>query len=88
MKNSNISAEQLKSIIERVERLNEEKAAITSDISDIFSEAAGNGFDKKTIRLIIKQRAKDASERDEEDHLYDTYARAIGLLPLFEDDAA
>lgn len=80
-----IAAEQLKSIIERVERLQEEKAGIAADIKDIFAEAKGNGYDVKTLRKIISLRKKDAAERDEEEHLLDTYKRALGMLPLFDE---
>ncbi len=83
-----IAVDQLKSIIERVEKLLEEKAGIASDIKDVFAEAKGNGFSVPILKQIIKLRAKDAAKREEEDHLLDTYARALGMLPLFEDDAA
>lgn len=81
-----IATEQLRSIIERVEKLQEEKAAISADISDVFSEAKGNGFDTKAIRQVIKLRKLDASERDEQETILDTYRRALGMLP--ELDAA
>lgn len=83
-----IAAEQLKSIIERIEKLEEEKAGIASDIKDIFAEAKGNGYDVKTLRKIISLRKKDAAERDEEDYLLDTYKRALGMVPDFEEEEA
>ena len=83
-----IAVEQLKSIIERVEKLEEEKAAIASDIKDIFAEAKGNGYDVKTLRKVISLRKKDAAERDEEEYLLDTYKRALGMMPDFEEEAA
>ena len=74
-----ISADQLKSIVERIERLEQEKSNIAADISQVYSEAKGNGFDAKAIRTIVKLRAKDAAEREEEEHILETYKRALGL---------
>lgn len=85
-KHNQIAADQLKSIIERIERLEEEKAGIASDIKDIFAEAKGNGYDVKTLRKCIALRKKDAAERDEEEYLLDTYKRHLGMLPLFDDE--
>lgn len=81
-----IAVDQLKSIIARVEKLEEEKAAITDDIRDVFAEAKGNGFDVKAIRQIIKLRKMDAQEREEEETVLDTYMRALGMLPEFEEE--
>lgn len=83
-----VSADQLQSIISRVERLEEEKAGLAADIRDVFAEAKGNGFDVKAIRAIIKMRKKDVSEREEEEAILDSYMNALGMLPLFEEDAA
>jgi uncharacterized protein (UPF0335 family) len=88
MKTGGISGEQLKSIIERIERLEEERAGIASDIKDIYAEARGNGFDVKTLRKVISLRKKDAAERDEEEHILDTYLRALGMAPTTEEEAA
>lgn len=74
-----IAAKQLITIIERVEKLEEEKAGIGSDIKDIYIEAKGNGYDVKTIRKCVALRKKDAAEREEEEYLLDTYKRAVGL---------
>lgn len=82
---NSIAKDQLKSIVERIERLEEEKAGLGSDIKDIFLEAKGNGYDVKTLRQVIRLRKKDASERDEEEHLLDTYRRALGMLPELDD---
>lgn len=82
---NSVAAEQLKSIITRIERLEEEKAGLQSDIKDIYAESKGNGYDVKTLRKIIALRKKDASERDEEEHLLDTYKRALGMLPELDD---
>jgi uncharacterized protein (UPF0335 family) len=74
------SREQLKSIIERVERLNEDKQAIQNDIKEIFEEAKGNGFDVKALRAIIKMRAEDAEKREAHEALVETYMHALGML--------
>lgn len=84
----NIEKDQLKSIVDRVEKLEEEKAGIASDIKDIFAEAKGNGYDVKALRQVIRLRKKDAAERDEEEHILDTYKRALGMAPDFENEAA
>ena len=82
------SADQLRSVIERIEKLEEEKAAIAADIRDVFAEAKGNGFDTTAIRGIIKIRKMDAHEAEEQETILDTYRRALGMLPEREDDAA
>ena len=80
-----VAADQLRSIIERVERLEEDKANIAIDIREVLSEAKGNGYSVPTIKQILKLRKKDASEREEEETLLETYMKAMGMLPLFED---
>lgn len=82
---NSIAATQLKSIIEKVEKLEEEKAGLQSDIKDVYAESKGAGFDVKTLRKIISLRKKDASERDEEEHLLDTYKRALGMIPKLDE---
>jgi uncharacterized protein (UPF0335 family) len=82
-----ISHGQLKSIVERVERLEEEKATIAADIKEVYSEAKANGFDVKILRKIVALRKKEAAEREEEQSMMDVYMAALGMLPLFEDDA-
>jgi uncharacterized protein (UPF0335 family) len=80
------SVEQLKSVISRVERLEEEKAELAADIREVFAEAKGNGFDTAAIRQIIKLRKMDAQEREEKETVLDTYMRALGMQPdLFDD---
>lgn len=74
-----IAADQLISYIERIERLEEEKAALAADIKDVFAEAKGNGFDVKTMREILKLRKLDKSDLQEQEHLLELYKRAIGL---------
>lgn len=78
---SNQSAEQLRSVIERVEKLEEEKAALGADIRDVFAEAKGNGFDVKAIRQVIKLRRIDANERNQQEAVLDVYKRALGMEP-------
>ncbi|WP_316159687.1 DUF2312 domain-containing protein [Bradyrhizobium sp. SZCCHNRI3042] len=71
---------QLKSIIERIERLEEEKKAIAEDIKDVYAESKGNGFDVKAIRTIIRLRKRDPNERQEEESILETYLQALGML--------
>lgn len=74
-----IAADHLRSYIERVERLEEEKAALAADIKEVFAEAKGNGFDVKTIRQIIKIRKVEPHVLDEQETLLDLYKRALGM---------
>jgi uncharacterized protein (UPF0335 family) len=76
-----VAGERLKSFIERVERLEEEKRALAADIKEVYSEAKGAGFDIKTMREIIKIRRMDEEDLDEREALLDTYMRALGMLP-------
>lgn len=82
-----VATDQLRSMIERIEKLEEEKAAIGADIKDVFAEAKGNGFDSKALREVIKLRKLDAGERDEREAVLDTYRRALGLLPSLDDES-
>ena len=75
----NVAAGQIKSIIERVERLEEEKDALASDIKEVFAEAKSNGFDVKVLRQIIKIRKMDSAERQEQEAILDLYMHALGL---------
>ena len=75
----NVAASQLRSIIERIERLEEEKAAIASDIKDVLGEAKGQGFDTKAIKTILRIRKKDRDERLEEEAILQTYMSALGM---------
>lgn len=74
-----IAVDRLRSLIERVERLEEEKAGIASDIRDIFTEAKGAGFDTKAMRACIKLRKMNAADRDEQEILLDTYRKALNI---------
>ena len=76
-----VAAERLKSFIERIERLEEEKRALAADIKEVYSEAKGAGFDVKTIRELIKIRRMDEEDLDEREALLDTYKRALGMMP-------
>ena len=76
-----IAGERLKSFIERIERLEEEKRTLAEDIKEVYAEAKGTGFDTKIIRQIIRIRKRDQDELDEEETLLDLYKRAIGMLP-------
>ena len=69
----------LKAFIERVERLEEEKKAISDDIRDVYGEAKGNGFDVKALRAIVRLRKQDADERREQEAILDTYMHALGM---------
>jgi uncharacterized protein (UPF0335 family) len=75
-----VAADQLRSLIERIERLEEEKAGIANDIKEVFAEAKGNGFDTKTMKQIIRLRKMDQPERDEHEALLDIYKAALGML--------
>jgi len=72
--------DQLKSVIERVERLEEEKKTISDDIRDVYAEAKGNGFDVKALRTIVRLRNQDVNERREEETILETYMQALGML--------
>ncbi len=74
-----IAAERLRSFIERIERLEEEKAALAGDIREVYAEAKATGFDLRTIRQVIRLRKMDRDARNEQEHLLDLYKRAVGL---------
>jgi uncharacterized protein (UPF0335 family) len=78
MSNS-VAGEELKAFIERIERLEEEKAALAGDLRDVYSEAKANGFDTKIMRKIISLRRKDHAERQEEEALMELYLAALGM---------
>src|ERR1700744_1490476 len=71
---------QLRSIVERIERLEEEKRAIGEDVKDVYTEAKGNGYDVKALRTIIKMRREDAQKRAEMESSVETYMAALGML--------
>ena len=69
---------QLKAIIERIERLEEDKAAVAADLKEVYAEAKGNGFDTKILRKVVRFRKQDTAKRQEEEALLDLYLSAIG----------
>lgn len=75
-----LAKELIKSIIERVERMEEEKKTIADDIRDIYAEAKGNGLDVKALRTIVRMRKQDTSERQEQEAILETYLHALGML--------
>lgn len=75
----NISAEQLRLLIERIERLEEEKKGISDDIRDAYGEAKSTGFDIKTMKAIIRLRRMEKHHRDEAEMLLETYKQALGI---------
>lgn len=75
-----IAGDRLKSFIERIERLEEEKRALASDIKDVFSEAKGTGFDTKIMRAIIRLRKLDSADIEEQETLTDLYKRALNMI--------
>ena len=79
-----VARDQLKSVVERIERLEEEKKAIADDIRDVYAEAKANGFDTKVLRQVVSLRKKDLTERQEEEAVRDLYLAALGMLPEFE----
>ena len=74
-----ISAEQLRLLIERIERLEDEKKGLSDDIKDVYGEAKSTGFDVKTIRTVIRLRRMEKHHRDEADMLLETYKQALGI---------
>jgi uncharacterized protein (UPF0335 family) len=74
-----VAAGQLRSFIERIERLEEEKKTIADDIKEVFAEAKGTGFDTKAMRTLIRLRKKDQAERQEEEAILDLYMAALGM---------
>jgi uncharacterized protein (UPF0335 family) len=74
-----VAADQLKAVIERIERLEEEKASLAGDIREVYAEAKGSGFDTKVIRKVIALRKKDFAERREEEAILDLYMQALGM---------
>jgi uncharacterized protein (UPF0335 family) len=74
-----VAGDQLRQFIERIERLEEEKAVLASDIKDAYGEAKGTGFDTKVMKIIIRLRKKDKNERLEEESILETYMAALGM---------
>ena len=75
-----IAADRLRSLVERIERLEEEKKALADDIKEVYAEAKGAGFDTKILREVIRLRKMDGDDRQEQDTLLDLYKQALGML--------
>lgn len=78
MTKTNFAKDQLKSVVERIERLEEDKAALSADIKEVYAEAKGNGFDVKILRKVVAIRKLDAAERSTEEEMLDLYLSAVG----------
>lgn len=78
-KNSAVAASQLRSFIERIERLEEEKKTISDDIKEVYAELKGSGFDSKAVREVIRLRKKEDHERQEEEAMVELYKNALGM---------
>lgn len=76
----NVAAAELRNFLERIERLEEEKAAIASDVKDVFGEAKGRGYDTQALRTILKMRKKSKEEREEQEAVLDAYLLALGMI--------
>lgn len=76
---TSIARDQLRSIVERIERLEEEKQTIADDIKEVYGEAKGNGFDVKTLRQVVRLRKQDREERAEQEAMLDLYLHALGM---------
>jgi uncharacterized protein (UPF0335 family) len=81
MADHGVARDQLRAFIERIERLEEEKKAISDDIREIYAEAKGNGFDTKVLRQVVKIRKQDKAERAEQEAILDLYLHALGMAP-------
>jgi len=75
-----VAKDQLRAIVERIERLEENKAEIASDIRDVYTEAKSSAFDVKAIRTIVRMRKQDAHEREEQETILETYMHAMGMI--------
>jgi uncharacterized protein (UPF0335 family) len=83
MTDTAVAREQLRSVVERIERLEEEKKDLATDIREVYGEAKANGYDVKVLRQIITMRKQDASERQEQEAIRDLYLEALGMQPSF-----
>ena len=81
-----VARDQLRAFIERIERLEEEKATIADDIKDVYGEAKGTGFDTKILRKVVQIRKQDKDERMEQEAILDTYLQALGMIELPAED--
>ncbi len=81
MADVSVARDQLRSIVERIERLEEEKKTIAEDIREVYGEAKANGYDVKTLRTVVRMRKVEAAERQEQEAMLDLYMTALGMLP-------
>jgi len=88
MVDDGVAQDQLRSIVERIEHLEEEKAAIAEDIKEVYAEAKGNGFDTKVLRQVVRIRKQDRNERMEQEAILDLYLAALGMSngPVTDED--
>ena len=84
MSDLGVGRDQLRALVERIERLEDEKKAIMEDIKEVYGEAKGNGFDTKILRQVVRIRKQDKSERMEQEAILDTYLHALGMVPDLE----
>ena len=77
---SRFAKDQLKAIVERIERLEDEKKTIADDVRDVYVEAKGNGFDIKALRTIVRLRKMDANDRQEQETILENYMHALGMI--------
>ena len=82
-----VAADQLRTIVERIERLEEEKKAIADDVKEVYAEAKANGYDTKTLRKVVTLRKVESAERQEQEAMLDLYMHALGMVePSSSDD--
>lgn len=77
--NSGIAGERLKSFVERIEKLEQDREAVNEDVGEVYSEAKGTGFDIKQIRRLVRERKMDAEKRREAEEIYELYKSALGM---------
>ena len=75
-----VAGDRLKSFIERIERLEEEKAALSADVREVYAEAKGEGFDAKVMRQVVRLRKMDSADREEQEAVLELYKQALGLI--------
>nr|ACZ28650.1 hypothetical protein [uncultured organism] len=85
MSEQGVAGDHLRSFIERIERLEEEKKTISDDIREVYAEAKGNGFDAKILRQVVRIRKLDKAERMEQEAILDLYLHALGMVPEIRD---
>ena len=76
----NVAKDMIRSVVERIEKLEEEKKAISDDIKDVYTEAKGNGLDVKALRTIVRMRKQDADERANQEAVLEIYMQALGMI--------